>query len=174
IEWLASFPACLLSRNGPPVLVSCRSPLSESRALVTLASHPLPDCRRCREHRSVGVADLLQPDTVSALRERPAPGRYLGAGRSVVGRRSHVGAWFGGFSSAPLFDRGPAVVRPGTGRKRAAVEGQHRASLSRWETACQFFALDSCVRTTRDDGIRSIAGDCVCSGTPRRVPDCAV
>ena len=108
-------------------------------ALVALAAVPLPDPGRRVEHRPLGPADVLRPGALSALRASPPARGPLGPGRSVGGRRAHVGARLGRVPAAAVRDRAPAPVRPketrrtrrhGRPRRQEPIEEVFRDSAS--------------------------------------------
>ena len=101
--------APLFPRLGAPVLVSGRPAVSQPPALVALAAFPVPDPGRRAEHRPVGLADVLRPRALSALRADPSARGAVRAGRPVGGRRHHVGARLAGLSVAAVRDRDPAA-----------------------------------------------------------------
>ncbi len=132
LQRLALSPARLFPGHGPAVLVSRRPAVSQPPALVALASVALLDPGGRAKHRPVGPADVLRPRPVSALSSSPAARTALRPGRSISGRRPHVGARFPGLSRAPVRDRLPASVSArsqsrGVGRSSGQEQERQRA-----------------------------------------------
>ena len=159
VQRLALSPARLFPCRRAAVLVSGRPPVSQSTALVTLASVALLDPGGRAKHGSLGLADVLRPRPLSLLPANPAAGGALRLGRSVGGRRPDVGARLPGFSRAPVRDRLPASVRSrarATSREhgagaRSTAGSRIRGSRSKLSTACRIpcRVIPSCIPASR-------------------------